>query len=852
MNNNDSPLLYSLDLLSFKQALPNAINKTAKSVSAQISIPNRDGKLELFSVSESSNFESELQSKYPDIRAYEGMGITDKKARLSFSVSPKGIQTIVLRADNETEFIESYPDDKSLYVLFSSNERAKGTLPLICKTDDIAVNNDLLKKTAKISSNNKVFKTLRLALSCTGEYARYFGGENATVADALEGMNATMTRVNAIFNRDLAIKLNLIASNDLIIYTNPSTDPYSDSSTLENWSLELQNTVTTIIGNSGYDIGHVFGASGGGGNAGCIGCVCVNPSGSDPYGKGSAYTSPGNGKPEGEAFDIDYVIHEMGHQLGANHTFSYSIEGTGVNVEPGSGSTIMGYAGVSDGYDIQVKSDDYFAYASILQIQNNLNTKTCPVSTVITNTPPTIDAGQNYTIPKGTAFILKGTGSDSDGDVVTYCWEQNDSATSSDKENSLAISTKSNGPLFRSIKPGSSAIRYMPSYKNVLANRLTSSWESVSTVARTLHFVLTGRDNASMGTAQTNSDEKVITVSGNIGPFSITSLNTDDLYWAQGSDQTITWSVNNSNSLAGASNVNIKLSYDNGLTFPVNLALNTPNDGSETIIVPNVKENNCRVLIEPVDNIFYAVNSKAFSIGYTVDYSCSSYNYQGQFAIPESATYTTRNITYPTTSGLVSDVDFNVSFTHSFVSDVQMEIISPQGTTVKLFDRGCSDINDSLVLKFDDSGSELQCGTSSLQTVVPVGNLSDFNGENPSGIWKFRIRDAFEEDNGTLHSAAISICEKNFVLKQPEFRILDFFVFTNPNNGTFKVKFTGDSTSTVQIKIHDLLGRLVFKNEYPKTVLFDEVVQIPNPKSGFYFLEVIVADKKVIKKILVE
>ncbi|WPR72104.1 zinc-dependent metalloprotease family protein [Flavobacterium sp. NG2] len=846
------PTLYRLDLNSFKQSLTSITNKTAKKTAVEISIPNKNGDLEKFTVSEYSNFEPELQDKFPDIRAYEGKGITDNKARLNFSLSPKGIQTIILRADNATEFIETYSEDPSLYVVISSKTRNKGELPLSCKTEDVALNKDLLSKTAKISSNNKVFKTLRLALSCTGEYARYFGGPTATTADALAGMNATMTRVNAIFNRDLAVKLNIIANNNLIIYTNPATDPYSNASSLDNWALELQNTLTTVITNSGYDIGHLFGASGGGGNAGCIGCVCINPSVSDPYGKGSAYTSPSNGKPEGEAFDIDFVAHEMGHQLGANHSFSYEIEGTGVSVEPGSGSTIMGYAGVTEQYDIQAYSDSYFAYANILQIQNNLATKSCPTSTTITNNPPQINAGADYTIPKGTAFILKGTGSDSDGDTITYCWEQNDSATSANKDNSYAVSTKTNGPLFRSIAPANSPTRYMPPYSNVLANKLTSSWESVSNVARTLHFVLTGRDNAAMGTAQTNSDEMIVTVSGNIGPFAITSQNSEDIEWPQGSNQTITWSVNNSNTLAGAANINIKLSYDGGLTFPTILASNTPNDGSEIVTVPNVTEKNCRILIEPVNNIFYAVNSKSFAIGYTVSNTCNSYTYAAPFAIPEKSAYTTRTINYPTTTGEVSDINFKVDLTHAFISDIQMEVVSPQGTTVKLLERSCNDTNGTLSLTFDDSGTELKCGVSTAQTVTPFENLSAFNGENPSGTWTFRIRDAFTDDTGTLNSASITICEKSFILKQPEFRILDFMAFSNPNNGTFKVKFTSDSSSTVQIKIHDILGKLLFQNEYPKTNLFEEFIQIPNAQSGLYFLETAVAEKKIITKILVE
>ncbi|MCW2121122.1 reprolysin-like metallopeptidase [Flavobacterium sp. 7A] len=842
-------LLYQLDLTTFKQLLPLTYSKTAKASNSIIEIPNTKGTLEKFSVWENSNLEPELQEKYKDIRSYAGKGITDKNATLNISISPKGIQTIILRADSSSEFIEAYPENPALYIVFNSKTTEEGATHLTCKTEEKSLNKPTLNQTSKTTSSAKVFKTLRLALSCTAEYAIYHGG---TVAGALAAMNATLTRVNAVFNRDLAVKLIIIANNEQLIFTNPKTDPYSNASDLDNWGLELQKTLTNTIGNSAYDLGHVFGASGGGGNAGCIGCVCDNPKNLDSYGKGSAYTSPGNSKPEGDAFDIDFVAHEFGHQLGANHTFSYDIEGTGVNVEPGSGSTIMGYAGVTESYDVQANSDDYYSFASILQIQTNLSTKTCPISTPIANNPPVINAGPDYTIPKGTAFILKGSGTDPEGDIITYNWEQNDSATTGASEaNSLAIPTKTSGPLFRSVYPTTSPMRYMPNYDNVLSNKLTSNWESVSTVARTLHFVLTGRDNAIQGTAQTNSDETVITVNATTGPFTLTSQNTDDVSWLQGSFETITWDVNNSNTLPGSSNVNIKLSTDGGLTFTTTLAANIANNGSARIEVPNITQKNCRILIEPIDNIYYALNSKTFAIGYAVDYTCNTYTFSAPFAIPEKAAYTTRTITNPATTDIVSNIKVNVNFTHSYISDLQMDIVSPNGTTVSLFDRLCSDSNGTLDLTFDDSGSELVCGKTTLQTIVPAGNLATFNNENPEGTWTFRIRDAFTTDTGTLNSASIVICTKNYTLRQPHFGILNLLVYKNPNQGKFTLYLESDDTNEIYTQITDITGRSIVSKSFPKTLKLEETIEIPSPQSGIYFLTVTAGSKKEIRKIIV-
>jgi subtilisin-like proprotein convertase family protein len=846
INASDSDkLYYKLNSDFLKAKLSATTNKNSKSSTSEITIPNAEGVLERFSVWESSNFEPELQAKYPEIRAYEGRGLDDTSAKIHFSVSPIGTQTMVIRADKPIEFMEQNPDNKAEYVLFTSKQSASSKL--LCKTAHVKTDNNISGKMAKTTSNNKVFKTMRLALSCTGEYTAYFGG---TKAGAMAGMNATLTRVNGILNKDLAIQLVLIANNDAVIYTNASSDPYSNASTGTDgaWNTEVQSTLTSVIGEANYDIGHLFGASGGGGNANCIGCVCVNNE------KGSAYTSPADGRPEGDTFDIDFVAHEIGHQLGANHTFSYDAgERTSVNVEPGSGSTIMGYAGITD-YDVQSNSDDYFAYVSILQIQNNMAGKTCPVSTAIISNPPTISAGNDYTIPKGTAFILTGTGSDPVNSAVTYNWEENDNATTTSDGNSVAYSTKPDGPLFRSVVPNSSPIRYMPAYASVLQNRLTTTWESVSSIARTLHFTLTGRDNGDMGKAQTNTDEMILNVAPSAGPFAVTSQNTTNVSWAQGTFQTISWSVNGSNSLEGSSNINIKLSTDGGLTFPVILASNTPNDGSETILIPTsvVASTNCRILIEPTANIYYAVNSKAFAIGYTPTTACNSYSFGNAFSIPFSSTnYTSKTISVPSTAAAVSNVTVSINVTHTRFSDLEIQMVSPGGTIVQLFNKGCSSTDSTLALQFDDSGTDLDCAKTTAQIVFPADALAAFNGENPGGTWTLRVRDAVSGKFGTINSASINICSQTFTLGVAEPEDVAFVLYPNPNRGTFSIQFTTDSKAEVKVFVHDVLGKSVYYNTFASTSNFRQDIQLSNVSPGMYFVTVIDGDKRTVKKIIV-
>ena len=597
--------LYHFSPETMRQVLataPARLGKQKKGVI--ISLPNTAGAIENYEVFEASNFDAELQAQFPEIRSYVGRGITDKRAVLRMSVDPRGIQTMVFRTDKRNEFLEPYSEDGTIYAVFNSS-RAKGNLPFTCTTEDVRIAESLPLQTRETNRTSLAeLMVFRLAMSCNGEYTSYFGG---TVAGALAAINASITRVNGVFEMDFAIHMDIVASSTSVIYTNAGTDPYT---TMGAWNGQLQTALTANIGEANYDVGHMFGATGGGGNAGCIGCVCVNNQ------KGRGITSPADGIPMGDNFDIDYVAHELGHQFGGNHTFSNNVEGSGVNVEPGSGSTIMGYAGIT-AQDIAAHSDDYFVYGSIKQVQDNMVGKTCPVRTPISGAAPVIGAGFDYTIPKSTPFVLTGSGTDESA-TLNFCWEQNDNATTQTGANSQASATKTGGPNWRSYDPVASPSRYFPPLARVVINQLTTTFglirsEAVSSVARTLNFTLTGRDNF-LGIGLTNTDATLITVNGTAGPFLVSAPNTN-VSWAAGTNQLVTWDVagttaNNVNSAY----VDIFMSADGGFTYPMMLASQVPNDGSETISVPNMVGTSNRIMVKGNNHVFYDISNTNFTI----------------------------------------------------------------------------------------------------------------------------------------------------------------------------------------------------------------------------------------------
>ncbi|OYQ35112.1 hypothetical protein CHU92_11065 [Flavobacterium cyanobacteriorum] len=834
--------LFTVDAVQLRQLLHTAPERFSGGEGVVIAIPGVDGKAQHFRMFESSNFDIELQAQYPEIRAYAGNGIEDPSAVLRLSASPSGIQTMVLRPGKPNEYIEPYTLDAGVYIVFNAALKQTPKLPFTCFTnhdENNTINQDGMTRRSAMATD-LVLRRFRLAVSVTGEYTQFFGG---TVAGALAGINNTMTRVNGIYERDLAVKLELIANTTAVIYTNPATDPYTN---INSWNTQLQNTLTSVLGNSAYDIGHLFAGSGGGGNAGCIGCVCVANQ------KGSAYTAP-SGNPEGDTFDIDYVAHEMGHQLGATHSFSYQFENTGTNVEPGSGTTIMGYAGITgSATDVQSNSDAYFHYVSINQIQNNLIGKFCSVNTTLTNPPITINAGPNRTIPRGTAFRLRAVGAEANPSTVTYTWEQNDSGNSSTTGNgSRASATKTVGPNFRSFPPTTSPERFLPALSLVLNNQLITPWESVSNVNRTLTFFLTGRDNIAGG-GQTKSDDMVVTVTNNAGPFTVTSQNTTGISWVSGSTQAITWNVaGTTGNGVNTSFVNIRLSTDGGLTYPILLAESTANDGSENITVPNVSAPFCRIMVEAVNNIFYALNSTTFAINFTVTNTCNTYTNANAVAIPDNATtYSTSFLNVPDNLN-ITDVNATVNITHTFIGDLVLLLVSPNNTQVQLWNQQCG-TNNNMNVTFNDSGSAVTCASPTTGDITPAASLSAFNNLSSQGQWILAFADVGSGDTGTLNSWSLQICSQQITAGVNEFGLADFKLYPNPTNGMFTVEFTSETSNDVQVLVHDMRGRQILDTSYRNTGLFSANVDLQNAEAGVYLVTVQDGARKEVKRVVVQ
>ncbi|WP_018615992.1 reprolysin-like metallopeptidase [Segetibacter koreensis] len=599
-------------LSSFLKTIPKEFSETAKKSNLIITVPMPDGSFNRFRLVETSMMEPGLAAKFPEIKTYNGQGIDDPYATIKLDWSERGFHAMILSQIKGSVFIDPYVQETLTNYISYFKKDVRQKSPFI--ENGTIVSKEILNKgiTAARPQGAQciggTLRTYRLAVACTGEYANAVAGATATISQTLAAMVTTINRVNGIYESELDIRLVLVTNNDKIVFTDSTKDPFKGNDDANVLINESQSNIDNIIGADNYDIGHTLSTQSGG--LAEVGVVCINGS------KASGVT--GNSPPSGDPFDIDYVAHEMGHEFGANHTFNATTgncSGNGnstSNAEPGSGSTIMGYAGICDASnDLQANSDPQFHAISFNEITDyitNGNGSDCAVKTATGNNPPVVNAGASYTIPRSTPFVLTGSATDADKDALLYSWEEINVGGPFGEWNA----PKGDAPIFRSFPPVTTPVRYFPKLSDIL-NNTTTIGEILPTYSRSLKFRLTARDNHSGG-GGVCFGETSVTVNGKAGPFKVTQPDTAAT-WNSGTFKIITWSVNNTNlAPVNCTNVAIELSTDGGQTFPVTVLASTPNDGSEEIVVPDNVTTTARIRIKAIDNIFFDISNKNFKI----------------------------------------------------------------------------------------------------------------------------------------------------------------------------------------------------------------------------------------------
>ena len=609
----------SLLIPSLENITSNTDIQARSSEQISIELPLPDGSNVELMLEKTDILPTDLAEKFAEIKTYKVSEASGDIISGRIDITELGFHAMLQTFDGQTIFID--PASKALTNDYLSYRKAaqsnEGTFQCGAPEEHVHEHeafSPIQNRLAARTRSNEGIVEYRIAVAATGEYTQLQGG---TVSSAMSAMVTTLNRVNHVYEQSFGIRLSLVENNDLLIYTQSATDPYSNYN-IQQMLAENQRNLDSVIGSSNYDIGHVFGTSGGG--LAYIGSVC--------NGDSKARGASGIRNPNNDSFDIDYVAHEIGHQFGATHTFNSNqgICTSGARTsrsafEPGSGSSIMSYAGGCGTDNIQTFSDAMFHSGNIEQVNNNVLTgiaSSCGVLHQTNNSAPMAFAGSSYTIPAYTPFELEATAVDADNDTLQYSWEQVDIGSAS----ALKVDT-GNNPLFRILPPTKNPSRSFPSLATILGAGFVKG-ESLPSTDREMKFQVAVYD----GHHAPSLDRVTLKVVNSGEGF---KLHTPASQYAQGNYADISWNTaNTQNSPISCPTVDLSLSTDGGNEFNVTLANSIPNNGSANIYLPEnlASTSKGRFKLSCSNNIFFSISSSNFTI---------SQNLQAAAAGPRSA-----------------------------------------------------------------------------------------------------------------------------------------------------------------------------------------------------------------------
>ena len=595
---------YKMSSILAKTKASKPANQSNQASVNQISIPLPDGSIIELELLPDQVLSEKLADKFPDIQTFKIIA-NDKVFSGKVDVTPSGFHAMLQMLDGEIIFIDPVDVKANKYVSYKkSAQKQRSDRTFSCGvtqheshlSDEIVGKQSLARVVAERTTESLLH--YRIAVATTGEYASKHGG---TVTGVMSAISTTLSRVNQILERDLGIHLDLVENNDLLINTDANSDPFTKKDIAELLA-QNQEYIDSVIGTDNYDLGHLFAGSGGG--IAAVAGVC------NQYRKGQGISGTSN--PVNDSFDLDFVAHEIGHQLGATHTFNSSQGLCSGNTrsektafEPGSGSSIMSYAGFCGLDNLQSNADAMYHIGSIEQISDftsNGRGNECGTQRSFDNKPPVADAGNDFTIPSRTPFKLEGAAQDVDGDPLIYAWEQIDAG-----ESSLEFDDKGDNALFRVRVPKNNMVRIFPQLQDILSHSTTRG-EKLPEHERTMNFSFVAQD----GVNAAQSDEMKINVARTGSRF---ALNLPKSQYTIGEYYEILWNVGGTDKApVNCQNVDLYLSTDDGLNFTTVVAKDLSNKGDAWVLIPATakKTNEGRFKLKCSDNIFFALSYRNF------------------------------------------------------------------------------------------------------------------------------------------------------------------------------------------------------------------------------------------------
>ncbi|BBT81413.1 hypothetical protein WP8S18E11_30790 [Aeromonas veronii] len=564
---------------------------------SELTLPLPDGGEVTFALEAYDVLPADLAAKYPQIRTFKGYNPAHPVDTGRFDLGPQGFHAMFSH-QGQMVFVDPLRNAEGYAVYYQKDAHSR-----LEEDADKVIGPGVSKLVRKVQVDGNVRKRYTIAISAAGEYTRYHGGSTVL---ALAAITTLLNRVNEVYQRDVGAEFVLASGNDSVIFSDPVSDPFDNTDADADRNVDVQAQAFADGDLGAFDIGHVLN-TGGGGLAG-LGVLCVDAM--PPYYAYGAKSSgmTGSKEPVGDAFFIDYVAHEIGHQFGADHTFNGTTgscgggnRATGQAFEPGSGSSIMAYAGICGEENIQPHSDPYFHSKSIERMRAHMATvSTCGTTLPLSNNAPQAAAGSDYVIPANTPFALKGAGADLDGDPLLYNWEQIDLGNES--SNIATMVDDGTRPLFRFVSPTRSTERILPSLPSLLSGTLAKG-EAWPTTNRDLNFRLTVRD----GHGGVASDDMKVQVINTGGAFRITSP-LSGVTLTPGGSQSIAWDVAGTTvAPISCSKVDISVTQDEGASWTT-LAAGQPNNGAATVVLPANLTSSVRLKVACSDNIFFAIS----------------------------------------------------------------------------------------------------------------------------------------------------------------------------------------------------------------------------------------------------